>query len=270
MTILIKLGGSLITDKTKAKSFRRDSARRIASQLLRLRELCPDISLVIGHGSGSFGHFEARKYRTVAGVHSAEERLGFVKVGAVATELSQLVQNEFHAAGLPVMRFQPSSSLVARERRIVSFDSRALSMALATRMIPLIHGDVALDEAIGGTIISTEALFARLVTPLGAEKIILLGEVDGVLDQRNQVVPRVTPASFAQVRGALAGSHGVDVTGGMRQKVATMLDLARQRPALEVIIANGNRDDILIDLLARRRRIGTLIAADEHPGLPQS
>ncbi len=268
MTILIKLGGSLITDKTRAKSFRRESARRIARQIRRLRELDSGVSIVIGHGSGSFGHFEARKHGTVAGVYSDEERLGFVKVGAVAAELSQLVQDEFHAARLPVMRFQPSSSLVARDRRIVALDSRALSTALAQGLIPLIHGDIALDEKIGGTIISTEALFARLVEPLGVKRIILLGEVDGVLDARNQVISRVTPASFAAVSGALAGSRGVDVTGGMRQKVAAMLTLVGQRPALEITIANGNRDNILIDLLSHRRRIGTRIAAD--PSSPRS
>lgn len=270
MTLLLKLGGSLITDKTKARSFRPEAVRQIARQVVQLRAREPETRLVIGHGSGSFGHFEARKYNTIAGVATAEDRLGFVKVGRVAAELSQLAQREFHAFGLPAMRFQPSSSLIASDRHIAAFDWRALFMALDHGLIPLIHGDIALDEKIGGTIISTEAIFAHLVKPLMVEQIILLGAVDGVLNQRGQVIPRITPASFDQIRSTLAGSHGVDVTGGMLQKVAAMVALVREQPALEVVIASGRRDNILLNLQIHRRRIGTRILADAPPSSPQA
>lgn len=262
MTILIKLGGSLITDKTKAKTFRPERVRRIATQVVDLRDLTQDIRIIIGHGSGSFGHFEARKYRTVEGVRTDHERQGFVQVGAVAAELSQLVLGEFHAAGLPTMRFQPSSTIVASDGKIQSFDSRALTMALDRQLIPLIHGDIALDERIGGTIISTEVLFAHLVGQLGVQQIILLGEVDGVLDQNGELIPRITPTSLADVRSALAESHGVDVTGGMLQKVETMVALVRDHPSLAVKIADGRRDNVLVDLLLNRPEFGTRICAD--------
>ena len=262
MTILIKLGGSLITDKTKPKTFRRENVRRIAKQVSRLRELDENIRIVIGHGSGSFGHFAARKYNTGAGVYSEEQRLGFARVGAVAAELSLLVQYEFLAAGLPAMRFQPSSTIVASQGSVKTYDSGALSMALEGRLIPLIHGDIALDEKTGGAIISTEALFARLVNPLAVEAIILLGEVAGVLDGDGSVMPLITPSAFADVRSALSGSHGVDVTGGMLQKVETMVALVRARPAVSVVIADGGREDVLLDLLVDRRAIGTRIRAD--------
>ncbi len=262
MTILIKLGGSLITDKTRARSFRPERVRRIARQIVRLRDHSPGIRIIVGHGSGSFGHFEAQKYRTAEGVQTERELQGFVKVGAVAAELSLLVQNEFLAARLPTMRFQPSSTVVASKKRIKSFDSRALALALDQQLVPLIHGDIALDESIGGTIVSTETLFAHLVEKLGVQMIILLGEVDGVLDQNGELVPRITPSALADVRSVLAGSRGVDVTGGMLQKVETMVDLVRDCPSLTVTIADGQRDNILYDLLMNRRKIGTRICAD--------
>ena len=262
MTILLKLGGSLITDKRKAKSFRRDSVRRIARQLSHLRDLDEQRRIVVGHGSGSFGHFEARKHKTAQGVNTRQDRQGFVQVGAVATELSQLVLNECLAAGLPMMRFQPSSTLIARNGQLTSFDSRALSLALEKQLIPLIHGDIAVDEAINGTIISTESLFAKLVEPLRVTQIILLGEVDGVLDQRHEVIPLITPQSLGGMLTALKGSHGVDVTGGMLHKVKTMTALARKYPSLSINIASGQQDGILVDLLENRQQIGTRICAD--------
>ena len=262
MTILIKLGGSLITNKAEARSFRRESVRRIAAQIARLRAPNQCFRIIIGHGSGSFGHYEAKKYNTVAGVKTKRERRGFVQVGLAATELSLLVQREFLAAGLPVMRFQPSSMMVSCAARVTSIDIRALSLALDQNMIPLIHGDIALDRRIGGTIVSTESLFARLVHPLAIKRIILLGEVAGVLNQDGELVPRITPASIASIRPALAGSNGIDVTGGMLQKVETMISLICENPSLQVIIADGKLEHVLEDLLAKGIMLGTEICAD--------
>lgn len=262
MTTLIKLGGSLITDKSEAKSFRSDIVRQVARQIARIRNTDAQQRIVLGHGSGSFGHFEARKHGTAEGVRTDQERLGFAQVGAVAAELSMLVLKELIAAGLPAMRFQPSSTIISRKRQIISFESKALSLALDKRLVPLIHGDIALDEAANGTIVSTESIFSHLVSPLQVQRIILLGEVAGVYDSGGELIPAITPSSFVGARSALAGSDGVDVTGGMRQKVETMVAIVREHPALEVTIADGRSDGVLLDLLVNRRRIGTRICGD--------
>ena len=267
MTTLIKLGGSLITDKSQAKSFRSDTVRQVARQIARIRNSDAQRRIVIGHGSGSFGHFEARKHGTLQGVRTDQERLGFAQVGAVAAELSMLVLKELIAVGLPAMRFQPSSTIISRKRQIISFDGRALALALDKRLVPLIHGDIALDEATNGTIVSTESIFSHLVGPLQVRQIILLGEVEGVFDNRGGLIPTITPSSFGEAYSALAGSDGVDVTGGMLQKVETMIDIVREHPALEVTIADGRREGVLLDLLVNRRKIGTRICGDLSLGV---
>lgn len=261
MTVLIKLGGSLVTDKSRARSFRRDVVRQIARQLVELRAALPETHIVIGHGSGSFGHFEAERHDTATGVYSAADRLGFAKVGAVATELSQLILGELLAAGLPVIRFQPSSMLSTRARQLHALSVEPLLLALEQQLIPLVHGDIALDIEIGGAIISTEALFAGLVEPLRARQIVLLGDVDGVVDESGRLVASITPDSFPRVAPVLGGSRGVDVTGGMLQKVTEMIGLVHRRPGLEVVIANGNDSDILLDLLVGGAARGTRIHA---------
>lgn len=261
MTILIKLGGSLATNKSQARSFRRDVVRDIARQLVETRAALPGIRLVIGHGSGSFGHYEARQYNTANGVYSADDRLGMAKVGAVATELSQLILGELLAADLPVMRFQPSSMLTARNRKLQALSVEPLLLALEQKLIPLVHGDIALDIEIGGAIISTEALFAGLAEPLSARQIILLGDVDGVLDEKGAPIASITPDSFSRVIPLIGGSSGVDVTGGMLQKVMDMISLVQSHPGLEVVIANGKDSDILLDLLVDGATRGTRISA---------
>ncbi|MDE2855007.1 MAG: isopentenyl phosphate kinase [Chloroflexota bacterium] len=270
MTILIKLGGSLITDKQKARTFRPESVRGLAAQLSQFRAENEQQQIVIGHGSGSFGHFEAQKHMTAQGVETSQDRLGFAQVGAAAAELSLMVLQEFIAAGLPVMRFQPSSSIVAEGGLIASFDSRALMLALEKQLVPLVHGDIAVDREINGGIISTEALFAHLVEPLRVRRIILLGEVAGVLNHRRELVPLITPLTLEGMLPSLKGSDGVDVTGGMLQKVKTMTALARRHPALSVVIASGLQEDILIDLLEGRETVGTRICADKAVSSPES
>jgi isopentenyl phosphate kinase len=268
MTTLIKLGGSLITDKSKARSFRADVLRHIARQIKRIRDTYGSQPIILGHGSGSFGHVEASKHRTVDGVRSEKERLGFAKVGAVATELSLLVLSELIAAGLPAMRFQPSSSIVCKRRQIISFEHRALLLALDKGFLPLIHGDIALDEAINGTIVSTEAIFARLARPLQVRRIILLGEVEGVYDGKGEIIRAITPETLGEARSSLAGSRGVDVTGGMLQKVETMVDIVREHPAVEVTIADGRQEGVIVDLLVKQGQIGTRIFSDRRPKAP--
>lgn len=261
MTVLIKLGGSLVTDKGRARTFRRSVVREIARQLVELRAALPDTAIVLGHGSGSFGHFEAEKYATVDGVYTADQRLGFAKVGAVATELSQMILGELLSAGLPAMRFQPSSMFISRDRQVKAIAVEPIRLALKQGLAPLLHGDIALDLKIGGTIISTEAVFAGLVEPLGARQIILLGEVDGVLDESGRPIAAITPDSFERIAPVLGGSGGVDVTGGMRQKVTEMVGLVKAHSDLEVVIADGKVNNILLDLLTGSAAHGTRISA---------
>ncbi|MCY4018347.1 MAG: isopentenyl phosphate kinase [Chloroflexi bacterium] len=259
MTTLIKLGGSLITDKHKARAFRQEATRIIASQIRKVWKAEPGLRLVIGHGSGSFGHFAAEIHETAAGVDSAKQWLGFSEVAEAALALSHLVLLELLEQGLPVMRFQPSSFIEATDGQIVAMQTSLIAQALESDIIPLLHGDVALDSQIGGTIISTERIFAHLAKSLPVKRIILLGEVDGVLDADGGVIPSVTPSTFDSIRSVMGGSSGIDVTGGMLQKVEEMVALVVEDPSLEVIIANGRRPNVLTDLLSQNQRTGTRI-----------
>ena len=261
MTILIKLGGSLITDKRTPRAFRRDMTVQVLRQLKRIRQSGDAPPLILAHGSGSFGHHEAAKYNTIAGVATEAEWLGFAKVAEAAGALSQLVHRECVALDLPVMRIPPSALIGAAGGRVVSLDAARVKRALAAGMIPLLHGDVAFDAEIGGTIIATEGIFAALAPQVDARQIILLGEVAGVLDAEGALIRSIRLDNIARYRRALAGASGADVTGGMAQKVAEMLALASEMPGMRVVIADGRRADVLVDLILNGREIGTRIDA---------
>jgi isopentenyl phosphate kinase len=123
--------------------------------------------------------------------------------------------------------------------------------ALTHGLVPLLYGDVAFDDVHGGTIISTEDIFAFLAQDreLRPSRILLLGEVPGVLDPAGDVIPRITPDTLPAFQTALGGSSGVDVTGGMADKVARMVELVRAFPDIHVHLFAGTAPGVLARVL---------------------
>jgi len=235
----LKLGGSLITDKTREATYLGERMDGLAQAIQFVLATRPDLRLLIGHGSGSFGHFAAKKHGTAAGVQTAAQWLGFAEVGRVARSLTELVSRSLSKAGVPVWPVQPSASAECADGQLVALETRPLEAALAHGIVPLVHGDVAFDRTRGGTIISTETIFFHLTPILAPQRIVLLGEVEGVLDSQGKVIPRITPGTYSNIEAALGGSRGVDVTGGMASKVRDMLRLVEAAPGLTVRIMSG-------------------------------
>lgn len=260
MLTLLKLGGSLITDKTKNATLRPDILARLASEIQAAIKQEPDMQLLIGHGSGSFGHFEAKKHGTMQGVDSQEEWEGFARVATIAAELNFHVAKALQNVDVPVFRVQPSASAIARQGIIQDMAIESILKALEHKLVPLVYGDVAFDSERGGTIISTETIFSYLVSKLPVKRILLLGEVDGVYDLQKQIIPHISPDNFSEVQAFLGGSGGVDVTGGMKSKVQGMLDLANNPPYPDIFILNGLVPNRLYSALIGETVVGTRIS----------
>lgn len=262
MYTLIKLGGSVITNKRVENSFNRDVMRQLAHEIAQAQQIKPT-SLIIGHGSGSFGHFAAHRYGTINGVKTPDQWRGFAEVGRVASELNRLVMDELVAVGLPILRIQPSASALCHDGELIQMALHPLITGLEHGLVPLVYGDIALDTVRGGTIISTEAIMTYLAKNLPIERIFLLGDVDGVLDMDGQVIPRITPNTLSHYQSALGGSSGMDVTGGMFAKVRDMVNLVKERPHLSIRIMSGVAKNRLLHTLTDDLQTGTLISNDE-------
>jgi isopentenyl phosphate kinase len=253
--VFLKLGGSVITDKSKAETARHAVIARLAGEVATALARRPELQLVLGHGSGSFGHVVAGRYGTRRGVRTDAEWLGFAEVAAVAARLNQVVTDAFLAAGVPVWSLQPSASARCRAGQLVSLDLGPVEQALSQGLVPLLYGDVALDELQGGTIISTEQIFGFLARRLRPEQILLVGVVDGVYemdplrDPSARRIPQITAENWSSVRTLLGGSHATDVTGGMLSKVEEMVQLAHDLPGLVVDLLSGERPGALQSVL---------------------
>lgn len=242
--ILLKLGGSLITDKTRENTPRVEVIGRLAREIAGCwRAGAP---LLIGHGSGSFGHAAARRYGTRDGIRAEEGWRGFAEVSVVAARLNRLVADALHDAGVPVVGVAPSASARCEDGRLVAMDTRLIRAALDHGLVPLVMGDVALDAVRGGTIVSTEEVFAFLAGEFPVTRILLAGETEGVYaqppiagDRTHDVIACVTPRNWETLRGVVGGSRGADVTGGMTSKVRDMLALVTAHPGLTAQIFSG-------------------------------
>lgn len=262
MLTFVKLGGSLITDKRVEKGFRADVASRVAAEVQVALVQNPDLRLLLGHGSGSFGHVAAKHYGTMTGVRTPEQWRGFAHVATVAAELNHLMATTLDEAGVPVWRMQPSASAMAENGRLLSMTLGPIWTALERGLVPLVYGDVSLDTVRGGTILSTETIFFYLARHLPVQRILLLGEVEGVYDQTGATIRKITPAVLPMIEAALGGSAGTDVTGGMETKVRDMVTLVEALPNLTIRIMSGTQPGLLQAALLEQAQPGTLIALE--------
>jgi len=242
MLFFLKLGGSLITDKATPYTPRPDVIARLAGEIATALETHPGLKLVLGHGSGSFGHVAAERFGTRQGVDSPEGWRGFAQVWYQASRLNRIVVEALHEAGLAAVTLPPSGAVTTRQGQVTTWNLSPLRSALSAGLLPVVYGDVVFDQATGGTILSTEDLFAHLARALHPGRILLAGQDRGVWGDYpacNQLIRSITPQTWKQLAPALDGSANTDVTGGMASKVETMLTLVEEIPGLEGLIFSG-------------------------------
>lgn len=259
----LKLGGSLITDKQRHRTVLPGVLGRLAREIATALRENPRLSLILGHGSGSFGHVPAKKHGTRLGVWTPEQWLGFVEVWREAAALNHLVMDAMHESGLPVVAFPPSASLVGEDGKLASWDLSPLKAALKAGLVPVVYGDVVFDTIRGGTIFSTEDLFNHLGRQLKPSRLLLAGIEAGVwadYPKCTRLIERITPQNLEEVLPALRGSAATDVTGGMYSKVIEMLGLVQAVPGLEAFIFSGSWDGNVQKALMGER-VGTHISS---------
>ena len=262
--VFLKLGGSLITDKHTPSTARPEVLARLVKEIAQACAEIPDLQLVLGHGSGSFGHVAASKYHTRQGVHSAEEWQGFSEVWQQASTLNKLVMQALHAAHLPAVAFPASAGALVSDGEVSQWDLSGLKMSLENGLLPVVYGDVVFDTVRGGTILSTEDIFRHLAGELHPAKILLAGIEAGVWADYpacTQLVKAITPQNLEEIVGGVKGSAATDVTGGMRSKVEEMLALIAQPLELEILIFSGQESGAVYRALSGEQ-IGTWLHGD--------
>jgi isopentenyl phosphate kinase len=259
--IFLKLGGSLITHKDKAESARIPIIRRLAREVANALSQDESMQIVVGHGSGSFGHHAAQQHGTADGSSTREDWLGFTEVWRSAQQLNRIVCDELRNAGLPVVNFSPSASSICQEGLLEHMAIEPILRALSVGLIPLTHGDVAFDRIAGSAILSTEQIFQYLSARLQPQRILLAGLDAGVYQDPSRpddIQPQISPADLEKMQ--VEGSQAIDVTGGMAAKVQLAIAMIQANPDLEISIFSGEEPGA-VEAALLGAQLGTLIVA---------
>lgn len=255
-TVVIKLGGSVITQKQTPKTLSNHLPRIVTE----IKKAMPP-RLVIVHGGGSFGHYTAKKYGTQkgsAGKPTPEQILGFAKTQEAMEELNNHVLEKFVAQGLPVFPLQLSSLVIMENGRIKTFPVHVIRKALSMGLIPVLYGVPAFDTKKHFCILSGDEIVQYLAKKLKASRVLLASDVDGVMttDPKREKAELIRTVSEKNVGKLKFLSSASDVTGGMFRKVQELLRLAKLGIESEIINATvpGNVEKAL-----RGKKIGTTI-----------
>lgn len=255
--IAVKLGGSIITNKNKAYTANRPAIKKLAVEIKSAIESTGD-RIIIGHGSGSFGHTAAAKYKTQKGLDIA----GLSEIADAAVMINRIVIKEFLQAGLNVISFSPVSFTYATVKPKGQLLLSPIRKTLQLGFIPVVYGDVIMDEKKGYTIFSGETTINNLLRQLSADyriaRVIQCGDTDGVYDSQGKIINTINQINFNDIRTQITGSAATDVTGGMAHKVEESLQISSEL-GIEVSIISGLIRGRLRNAMTGKNYIGTTI-----------
>jgi len=256
---ILKIGGSVITDKGKELEVQMQAINRLAEEIRAANVQ----NLIIVHGGGSFGHPLAQRYAITEGFKEETQRIGFSETHHVMTVLNGLLMDALIWRNVPAVSITPSSCIITKNGRIQCFEDAPLKMLLKIGCLPVLYGDAVLDIKLGFTILSGDQLLSVLATRFNAEHVIIGVDVDGLYDADPKVkktakmFKHLTLEELKKLQSKLGKSTACDVTGGMFGKIAELLPAIEQ--GIPVTIVNAAKPNYIYKALKGKKVKSTLI-----------
>ena len=260
---VLKLGGSVITNKEKPLTPNLPAIERLTSEI----SLANVSRLVLVHGGGSFGHPTAKQYAIEEGYRDRSQIMGFSKTRQAMTTLNKLVVDSLIQHNIPAVTVQPSSCTITKQGRINVMEERPLRKLLEMGFMPVLYGDAVLDSDKGFAILSGDQLVSSLATRLEAERIIIGIDVDGLYtldpktDPKARLIKHITPHELRKMQHKIGKARVTDVTGGMLGKVLELMPAVEK--GIKVIIANAAKPSNVYKALKGESVVGTVIERGE-------
>jgi len=259
--LIIKLGGSVITDKQKKFKVKTKQIHKICKVISGLNK-----KMILIHGGGSFAHPLAKKYQLDKGYKNINQLIGYSKTKIKLLELSRIILKSLEKNNFPSTLFIPSSFMIARNGRISKIELKPLKMLLDLNITPLLSGDIVPDYEKGFSIISGDQIAIELALKLKAEKVIFGCDVDGIFtkdpkkNKDAEIIPIIKPSMFKRIVKMVSKPSCMDVTYGMLGKLKESIRLAKN--GIEVVILNLNNSNNLKRFIEGKEILCTRILPD--------
>lgn len=243
--IVVKLGGSLITDKSRRFSLNADVVKRLGRELAEaVKE--SGVNLIVVHGGGSYAHPVAKEYSVSEGLRGKGGLRGFVETSRVVRMLCLDVLSNLIDGGLMAVSIPASSVFTTRSGRISTCNLEPVFSALRLGLVPVTSGDVVFDRDLGFTVLSGDEISSYLAVRLRARRLIYAMNVDGIY-VRDWATGGINIAEeFSRGMSiASVGGDVEDVTGGIARKIEEGFTAAEA--GIEVLFINGLAENRLRD-----------------------
>jgi isopentenyl phosphate kinase len=244
--VVVKLGGSVITDKSMPLSFRSDAAVALAEEIA-----ASDQMTVVVHGGGSFGHPVAKQHGLSSEADSGDA-VGVSLTRASMLDLNRLVCKTLTDARVYPYVFSPFDLFAKAGPAALASWIRGL---LKSGMTPVTFGDVVPHQG-GFRVLSGDSIVAELAKVLKPDGCVFAVDADGVYEPNSRVIiPELTPAKARR----LTISRGDDATGGMKLKLEVAAKIAVGR--VPVRFVSGYRRNEFSKAIKGLDFYGTLVQA---------
>jgi isopentenyl phosphate kinase len=260
---VLKLGGSVITNKEKQLTPNFQAIERLANEILQAN-VSP---LILVHGGGSFGHPVAEQYGIKGGYREPSQIMGFSKTRQAMTKLNNLIVDSLINNNIPAVEMQPSSCVVTKSGRIQRMEDKPLKKMLETGFVPVLYGDAVLDLETGFAILSGDQLVSSLAVRLNADRIIIGTDVNGLytadpkIDSSAHLIQHITLNELKDLQHKIEESKTIDVTGGMLGKMLELRSAVKK--GIRTIIVNAAKPDMVYKALKNKKVVGTIIEKGE-------
>lgn len=266
--VFVKIGGGSITDTAQQQVAKPEVIERLLREIHRACEES-NFDVIIGHGSGSFGHVVAHRYQVNHGLINDQSRIGASLTIKAAHDLDQIVIGVGTMIDMPLFPFAASSFSIANDERITDGFVGGIAKAIELGFIPVIFGDVMIDTKQGVSIASTEEIFRFVAGELKPTRVVFGTDVDGLYDKNPienhdaQLVRKIDVSGDAeQMELSLMGAGGAkktDVTGGMKSKIALLCSIVLETGATGYLV-NVQAENRLWHLLRGDNVICTVVS----------
>jgi len=242
--ILIKLGGSIITNKEKPLSARRKTIDNILKQIRKIKG-----PKIIVHGGGSFGHYWSVRYN----MHTKPAKYDLKGVSVVKNSMIELnkiildsaVKNRLNPYSLPPTDFMSGNRSI--KSKILTINDIAKS-----GLTPITYGDALWYGQKKSYILSGDVIMTALAKVLKPRLSIFALNVDGVYSNMKS---KKLIYDFKKEKPSISANK-MDVTGGMTRKITEAVKMSRS--GLKVFFANGNKPQRITDAVSGKKFEGTL------------
>ena len=243
--ILIKFGGSVITDKSRYRTFNADRVKRLCKEIKD-----SDERVIVVHGAGSFGHVLAKEHNLNDGFKDDSQIPAVAQVCYDMRYLNEMVVKELNDAGLPAVSVPTGSCFMMRNRELIIGDPSVLKSMFEKGIMPVMFGDVVMDSELGFAICSGDQVMERLKEIFDPTRVIFVSDIDGLYDKdpkNNKDAKLIKDVDRKVMESVETDITVADVTGGVRGKMETMLRMCSA--GCDCVLVNGTVGGRLLTLL---------------------